>query len=42
MKSNLDQWNWQVVIEERILQFKNMKDSSINDICYAIKQVAIM
>ena len=41
MKSNLDQRNWQVVIEERILQFKSMKDSSINDICYAIKQVTI-
>lgn len=41
MKSNLDQWNWQVVIAERILQFKSTEDNSINDICYAIKWVTI-
>lgn len=41
MKSNLDQWNWRVVIAGRTLQFKSMKDNSINDVCRAIKWLAI-
>lgn len=41
MKSTLDQRNWQALIEERILQFKSIRDSSINDIYFAVKWLTI-